>query len=82
MNGEDACRQIRSTSWGRDVVLIAVTGWDQDENRVRILKAGFDAHVVKPVDPDAVIRLILSRLRPSAFSDVAREDGSTSAGLM
>lgn len=80
LNGEEACRQIRSTSWGRDIVLIAVTGWDQDENRDRILKAGFDAHVVKPVDPDAVIRLILSRLRPSAFSDVAREGGSPSAG--
>ena len=80
LNGEEACRQIRSTSWGRDVVLIAVTGWDQDENRHRIVTAGFDAHLVKPVDPNAVIGLLTSRPHSSDFSNVARADGPTSAG--
>jgi PAS domain S-box-containing protein len=63
LNGEDACRRIRSTSWGKDVVLIAVTGWDQDDNRRRIIDAGFDAHLVKPVDPSAVMELLASRSR-------------------
>ena len=79
LNGEEVCRQIRSTSWGRDVVLIAVTGWDQDENRHRIVQAGFDAHLVKPVDPNAVITLLTARPRPSDFSDPTPEDVATSA---
>jgi PAS domain S-box-containing protein len=63
LNGEDACRRIRSTPWGRDAVLIAVTGWDNEENRRRIADAGFDAHLVKPVDPVSVADLLASRLR-------------------
>jgi PAS domain S-box-containing protein len=80
LNGEEVCRRIRSTSWGRDVVLIAVTGWDQDENRHRIAQAGFDAHLVKPVDPNAVMALLTARPRRSDFSDGTREDVGASAG--
>ncbi len=81
LNGEQVCRKIRSTPWGRDIVLIAVTGWDQDENRHRIMDAGFDAHLVKPVDPDAVITLLTARPRRSDFSDVARREVGTSDPL-
>ena len=81
LNGEEVCRQIRSTPWGRDVVLIAVTGWDQNEDRQRIVQAGFDAHLVKPVDPHAVITLLDARPRRSDFSDGARDDVAASAGL-
>jgi PAS domain S-box-containing protein len=63
LNGEDACRRIRSTSWGKDAVLIAVTGWDHEENRRRIVDAGFNAHLVKPVDPGTVADLLASHLR-------------------
>jgi CheY-like chemotaxis protein len=63
LNGEDACRRIRATPWGRDAVLIAVTGWDHEDNRRRIVEAGFDAHLVKPVDPSRVAELLASRLR-------------------
>jgi CheY-like chemotaxis protein len=63
LNGEDACRRIRSTPWGRDAVLIAVTGWNHEENRRRIVEAGFDAHLVKPVDPSGLAELLASRLR-------------------
>ncbi len=62
LNGADACRQIRATPWGRNIMLIALTGWDQEEDRRRIIEAGFDAHLVKPVDPDAVIDLLSSRV--------------------
>jgi CheY-like chemotaxis protein/two-component sensor histidine kinase len=63
LNGEEACRRIRSTPWGRDAVLIAITGWDHEDNRRRIVDAGFDAHLVKPVDPNRVAELLASRSR-------------------
>ena len=50
MNGFDVCRELRGKPWGREVALVALTGWGQDEDRRRSLQAGFDAHFVKPVD--------------------------------
>jgi PAS domain S-box-containing protein len=63
LNGFDACRRIREGSWGKKVLLIAVTGMGQDEDRQRSKEAGFDHHMVKPVDPSDLMRL-LSELRP------------------
>ncbi|MDP2054183.1 MAG: PAS domain S-box protein, partial [Acidobacteriota bacterium] len=51
LNGEDACRRIRSQPWGVGMTLIALTGWGQEEDRRRTLDAGFDAHFTKPDDP-------------------------------
>jgi CheY-like chemotaxis protein len=51
LNGHDTCRRIRSESWGKDVVLLAVTGWGQLDDRRRTVESGFDAHLVKPVGP-------------------------------
>jgi signal transduction histidine kinase len=66
LNGYDACRRIRGQEWGKDVMLIATTGWGQDEDRRRTGEAGFDAHLVKPVDPQALMRLLagLQVVRP------------------
>jgi CheY-like chemotaxis protein len=50
LNGYDTCRRIRAEPWGRNAVIIAVTGWGADEDRRRSREAGFDAHLVKPVD--------------------------------
>jgi CheY-like chemotaxis protein len=50
MNGYDAARKIRAQPWGRNVLLIAQTGWSQDEDRRRSAEAGFDAHLTKPID--------------------------------
>ncbi len=63
MNGYDAARAIRREAWSRPMTLIAVTGWGQDEDRRKSAEAGFDHHLVKPVDPGALMRL-LSELRP------------------
>jgi PAS domain S-box-containing protein len=60
LNGYDACRQIRIEARGRHMVLIALTGWGQDEDRQRTLEAGFDAHMVKPVDPNTLLKLLTS----------------------
>jgi PAS domain S-box-containing protein len=56
MNGYDAARAIRQQPWGHNVVLVAVTGWGQDEDKRRSKEAGFDHHLVKPVDPYAVMK--------------------------
>jgi signal transduction histidine kinase/ActR/RegA family two-component response regulator len=60
LNGYDACRCIREKPWGKSLVLIAMTGWGQEEDRRRTIEAGFDAHIVKPVEPTDLIKLIAS----------------------
>jgi CheY-like chemotaxis protein len=54
------CRRLRGQPWGRDVTVIAVTGWGKDDDRLRSKEAGFDAHVVKPVDPNVLAMLLAS----------------------
>jgi PAS domain S-box-containing protein len=58
LNGYEACRRIREQAWGKCVTLIAVTGWGQDEDRCRSHDAGFDHHMVKPVDPQALMKML------------------------
>jgi CheY-like chemotaxis protein len=58
MNGYDACRQIRDQPWGKDLLIIAMTGWGQEEDKLRARQAGFDAHLVKPIDPGELQRLL------------------------
>jgi PAS domain S-box-containing protein len=58
MNGYEVCRRIRQQPWGRDLMLVALTGWGQEEDRQRSKEAGFDAHLVKPVDFDLLDRLL------------------------
>ena len=80
-NGEDACRRMRATPWGKNAVLIAVTGWDHEENRRRILDAGFDAHLVKPVDPIEVSKLLASLLRARRGSPQGEAPASPRAAI-
>lgn len=61
LNGYDACRRIREEAWGKGLMLIALTGWGQDEDRRRTVEAGFDTHMVKPVDPTVLTKLLASR---------------------
>ncbi len=58
LNGYDACRRIREESWGKCMVLVALTGWGQDDDRQRTNEAGFDYHFVKPVETDALVKLL------------------------
>ncbi|VTT96645.1 pas pac sensor hybrid histidine kinase : PAS/PAC sensor hybrid histidine kinase OS=Haliangium ochraceum (strain DSM 14365 / JCM 11303 / SMP-2) GN=Hoch_3141 PE=4 SV=1: GAF_2: HisKA: HATPase_c: Response_reg: PAS_9: HisKA: HATPase_c: Response_reg [Gemmataceae bacterium] len=58
LNGYDAARRIRARPWGRSVVLVALTGWGQDDDRRRTAEAGFDHHLVKPVEPQVVLGLL------------------------
>jgi PAS domain S-box-containing protein len=58
MDGYQTALRIRDRSWGRSMVLVALTGWGQEQDRRRTREAGFDHHFVKPVDPQAINRLI------------------------
>lgn len=63
LNGYDAARKIREQPWGERMVLVALTGWGQEEDRRKAREAGFNYHIVKPVDP-ASITTLLSSLSP------------------
>jgi CheY-like chemotaxis protein len=63
LNGYEVASRLRAEEWGRDIVLIALTGWGQDEDKRRAREAGFDHHLVKPVNPD-VLETILAEKEP------------------
>jgi CheY-like chemotaxis protein len=58
LNGYDACRRIRQEPWGRNLYVVALTGWGQEEDRARSRDAGFDAHLVKPLEPKTLLKLL------------------------
>ena len=58
LNGYDVCRRLRTEAWAAGTTIIAVTGWGQAEDRRRTQAAGFDHHLVKPVDPAALLSLL------------------------
>ena len=57
-SGFDVARYIRRLPWGSHVYIVALTGWGQESDRERAREAGFDAHLVKPVEPRALTRLL------------------------
>lgn len=61
MTGYEVARHVRAQSWGNRALLIAATGWGQDEDRQRALQAGFDQHLTKPFDPSHLLQLIGAR---------------------
>ncbi len=71
MSGHDACKAMRTHAWGRRALILATTGWGQADDRRKSEAAGFDAHLVKPVDPAELMRT-LARLH------IARGDASGS----
>ncbi len=58
LNGYEVAASIRRETWGKDMLLMAVTGWGQVEDQRRTLESGFDRHLVKPVDPTDLAALI------------------------
>ena len=61
LNGYEVARELRTRPWASDLVLIAITGWGQEQDRRRSREAGFDHHLTKPVDPAAIAALIQRR---------------------
>jgi len=60
LNGYDAARRIREQRQDQRVVIVAMTGWGQEEDKRRSKEAGFDQHLVKPVDPALLEELLAS----------------------
>jgi CheY-like chemotaxis protein len=60
LDGCEVARRIRAEAWGRKAVLVALTGWGQDADRKRSREAGFDMHLVKPVDPATICDMLVS----------------------
>ena len=60
MNGYDVCRRIRNQPWGHGMYIVAQTGWGQEGDRRRSEDAGFNCHLVKPVQPAALMKLFNS----------------------
>lgn len=58
LNGYDACRNIREQPWGQNMVLIALTGWGQDKDKRKTQEAGFNYHLVKPVESNQLMNLL------------------------
>jgi len=57
-NGYDVASWVRRQAWGRDVLLVAVTGWGREQDGDRAARAGFDRRLVKPVEIDHLLALL------------------------
>lgn len=77
INGFEAARLIREQSQGKSLMLVALTGWGQDTDRRRSREAGFDAHIMKPVDAEVLTNLLveLHALGPSVNRGAAGASG-------
>jgi CheY-like chemotaxis protein len=62
---------MRLEAWGRNAILIALTGWGQEQDKQAAKAAGFDEHLTKPVDPEDVERIL-----DELLSDAIAESGT------
>jgi PAS domain S-box-containing protein len=70
LSGHEACGRIRALRGGKDAHIVALTGWGQKNDRVRSRQAGFDGHLVKPIEPAALEKLLAElSSRPEKRSD-------------
>jgi CheY-like chemotaxis protein len=58
LDGFDTCRRLREQPWGKSLLLVAITGWGQDIDRLKSSDAGFDHHLVKPIDSRVLAGLV------------------------
>ena len=66
LDGHEVCRRVREQTWGKGILIIALTGWGQDDDRRKSEEAGFNGHLVKPVDYDNLLQLLNSLTARSA----------------
>ena len=71
MDGYEVARSIRAQPWGANMLLVAQTGWGQEEDRRRTREAGFDAHMTKPLDHPRLMGLIAQGPAPSRSAGIA-----------
>jgi CheY-like chemotaxis protein len=69
LNGYEVAQRIREQEWGTSMFLIAVTGWGQEEDRQRSSEVGLNVHMVKPVEPSALEKLLAGLPQDERDSD-------------
>jgi CheY-like chemotaxis protein len=65
MSGHEVAQRMRREAWGKHAVLIALTGWGQEQDKLAARAAGFDDHLTKPVDPEEIGQLLARHLARS-----------------
>lgn len=74
LDGHEVCRRVREQPWGKDIIVIALTGWGQEDDRRKSEEAGFNGHLVKPVDYDMLLELLSSLTNGREnFDQIAKE---------
>jgi CheY-like chemotaxis protein len=68
MDGYEVARRLRERPYGGEVVLVALTGWAGRDVRTKAAEAGFDYHLVKPVNWEELEKIVQSMTRPQASS--------------
>ncbi|HXQ69354.1 MAG TPA: PAS domain S-box protein [Pyrinomonadaceae bacterium] len=58
LDGHEVCRRVREQPWGKHIVIIALTGWGQEDDRRKSQEAGFNGHLVKPIDYERLLELL------------------------
>jgi two-component system, chemotaxis family, CheB/CheR fusion protein len=58
LNGYEVARKIREQPWGQNIIIVALTGWGQEDDRQKSKDAGFNAHLVKPVEQSVLMKLL------------------------
>ena len=66
MDGYEVARRLRQAAADRETLLVALTGYGQDEDQLRAQEAGFDHHLTKPVDPAVIYRLLAHPTEPGS----------------
>jgi CheY-like chemotaxis protein len=80
MDGYEAARRLRAEPHGKHAILIALTGWGQQEHRERSRLAGFDAHLTKPLEHEVLSLLFASLRLPERVEKTPAELASAAAG--
>lgn len=66
LNGYEVARHVRAQAWVRRPLLVAATGWGQQDDRRKASAAGFDVHLTKPFDPQVLADLMAAHSGPAA----------------
>jgi signal transduction histidine kinase/ActR/RegA family two-component response regulator len=80
LNGYEVCKSIRGEPWSTDCLLIAISGWGQEADKLRAAQSGFDHHLTKPVEIDMLLRLLALQTDRRSGSG-AREAGEAASSF-
>jgi PAS domain S-box-containing protein len=80
LDGYEVARRIRCEPWGRDMLLVAMTGWGQERDKAAAKQAGFDEHMTKPIDPQVLDGLLAVTAKPATRAGAAPQAAAGTLG--